>query len=402
MSSLNFAIDYPQYVGEIIGMLEESGHRAYIVGGCVRDAILGIPAHDYDVTTSALPEQIIRVFGEKRTVPTGIKQGTVTVLNGEPVEVTTFRIDGSYHDSRHPDSVSFTDDIIKDLSRRDFTVNAMAYNKSEGLIDPFGGREDIERRVIRGVGKAETRFDEDALRILRAFRFSAQLGFEIAPETLSAAEKCRGGLARISRERVGVEFRKLVCSGYPSQPLKLMKKTEIGEFISGDWYAPDETICILEGLSANPEVRLGAFFRGCDTVKATAILKNLKYSNKLISATLQVKNGSEAAKDGDAAEARKFIMRYGRSAVYAAEVACACSQISGDYAKLIADTARAGVCVSLSGLAVNGKDLAALGCRGAEIGRILSLLLGEVIDDPSLNTKSKLTDIAKQNMVSDK
>ena len=169
---------YPRYVADVITRLEECGHEAYIVGGSVRDMLLSKAPNDYDVTTSARPTETLEIFKDMRTIPTGLKHGTVTVMSrGNPIEITTFRIDGEYLDSRRPESVSFTDDVTADLSRRDFTVNAMAYSEKRGLIDVFGGKNDLEKRIIRAVRDPKERFSEDALRIMRAFRFSSQLGF---------------------------------------------------------------------------------------------------------------------------------------------------------------------------------------------------------------------------------
>ena len=179
---------YPEYIKNCIEMLEAAGYSAYAVGGAVRDSLLGKEPSDWDVTTSAKPEETLDVFKNFRTIPTGIKHGTVTVLENDgkkyiPVEITTFRIDGEYRDSRHPESVEFSKDVRDDLSRRDFTVNAMAFNEKEGIIDVFGGQNDLEKCIIRAVGDPEKRFSEDALRILRAFRFASQLEFEIEEST---------------------------------------------------------------------------------------------------------------------------------------------------------------------------------------------------------------------------
>lgn len=194
-------ITLPDDVKQIIETLEQHGYEGYAVGGCVRDSILGRIPNDWDITTSATPQQVKKLF--PRTVDTGIQHGTVTVLMGkEGYEVTTYRVDGEYEDARHPKEVIFTANLEEDLRRRDFTINAMAYNDSEGLVDVFGGRADIEQKVIRCVGNAEERFGEDALRIMRAVRFSAQLGFTVDPDTAEAAQKLAGTLSKISAERI--------------------------------------------------------------------------------------------------------------------------------------------------------------------------------------------------------
>jgi len=211
-------IELPKQVKQIITTLQEHGYEAYAVGGCVRDAMLGKEPQDWDITTSALPMQVKSLF--RRTVDTGIQHGTVTVLlDKEGFEVTTYRVDGKYEDGRHPKEVAFTASLTEDLKRRDFTINAMAYNEKEGLVDLFSGAEDLDRGIIRCVGVAKERFSEDALRILRAFRFSAQLDFTIEEETLAAAKELAGTLRKISAERIYAELTKLLLSEHPGRLL---------------------------------------------------------------------------------------------------------------------------------------------------------------------------------------
>lgn len=214
----SMVIELPRQVKQIINTLQEHGYEAYAVGGCVRDAMLGKEPQDWDITTSALPMQVKALF--RRTVDTGIQHGTVTVLlDKEGFEVTTYRVDGKYEDGRHPTEVAFTASLAEDLKRRDFTINAMAYNETEGLVDLFSGAEDLERGIIRCVGVAKERFSEDALRILRAFRFSAQLDFAIEDETLKAATELAGTLRKISAERIYAELTKLLLSEHPGRLL---------------------------------------------------------------------------------------------------------------------------------------------------------------------------------------
>lgn len=201
----------PSDIIKVLKHLNTAGYKAYIVGGCVRDSFMGKEPHDWDITTDASPEQIKEVFSDFRTIDTGIQHGTVTVIcNHTPVEITTFRIDGEYTDNRHPDSVEFTKDIKADLARRDFTINAIAYNPQEGIIDPFGGVEDIKNKIIRCVGSADKRFNEDALRILRAIRFSSVLGFEIEKETSESLIKNENLISGIAVERISSELLKLL------------------------------------------------------------------------------------------------------------------------------------------------------------------------------------------------
>lgn len=206
-------VEVPAPVNYIIQELEKCGHEAYMVGGCVRDSVLGRKPHDYDICTSATPDEILKAFPDEEIIPTGLQHGTVTILiNKEPFEVTAYRIDGDYSDNRRPDNVTFTKNLVEDLRRRDFTINAMAYNPKTGLIDPFNGMEDIKYKKIRCVGSAEDRFNEDALRILRAIRFEAQLGFAGLPETMFEIERQYDRLKNISIERINSEFCKIVAS----------------------------------------------------------------------------------------------------------------------------------------------------------------------------------------------
>lgn len=206
-------VEVPTPVNYIIQKLEKCGHEAYMVGGCVRDSVLGRKPHDYDICTSATPDEILKAFPNEEIIPTGLQHGTITILiNKEPFEVTTYRIDGDYSDNRRPDNVTFTKNLVEDLRRRDFTINAMAYNPKTGLIDPFNGMEDIKYKKIRCVGSAEDRFNEDALRILRAIRFEAQLGFAGFPETMFEIDRQYERLKNISVERINSEFCKIVAS----------------------------------------------------------------------------------------------------------------------------------------------------------------------------------------------
>ena len=209
-------IQMPVNANRIIHTLQEAGHEAYIVGGCVRDAILGKEPGDWDITTSAKPEEVKALF--RRTIDTGIEHGTVTVMfDKEGYEVTTYRVDGKYEDHRRPTSVTFTASLIEDMKRRDFTINAMAYNETEGVIDHFDGMGDLKRKMIRCVGEPKERFDEDALRILRALRFSAQLDFSIDEKTKEAIRNQAVYLKDISAERIHVELTKLLVSSHPER-----------------------------------------------------------------------------------------------------------------------------------------------------------------------------------------
>lgn len=224
-------IQIPSDIKKILSLLNESGYKAYAVGGCIRDSFMGRTPNDWDITTEASPEQIKEVFASFRTIDTGIRHGTVTVIcNHTPIEITTFRIDGEYTDNRHPDSVEFTKDVKEDLARRDFTVNAIAYNPEEGIIDPFGGIEDIRNKIIRCVGSPDKRFNEDALRILRAIRFSSTLGFEIEQETSESIIRNEKLISGIAVERISTELLKLL-TGINVHSVLLNYKSVLAVFI---------------------------------------------------------------------------------------------------------------------------------------------------------------------------
>lgn len=214
-------MEIPQGIAEILTKLEAAGFEAYIVGGCVRDSLMGKQPHDFDITTSALPEETMSLFEGYKVIPTGLKHGTVTVLcEGEPVEITTYRVDGDYADGRHPDEVRFTRSLSEDVARRDFTMNGIAYSPTRGLFDEFGGAEDIRRGLIRCIGDPDKRFCEDALRILRALRFSAVLGFTIEENTAASIRRNKGLLARVSGERILTELQKLLCGRNAGEVLR--------------------------------------------------------------------------------------------------------------------------------------------------------------------------------------
>ena len=245
----------PKYVRTVIQQLDSSGYSAFLVGGCVRDLFMGRRPSDYDIATSAYPEDVMKLFPS--TYPTGMKHGTVTVLkNGHPLEITTFRADGVYSDGRRPDSVTFTPDIFGDLKRRDFTINAMAWSEQNGLIDPYGGRDDLLKKIIRCVGEPADRFHEDALRILRAWRFSAMLGFEIEQNTADAALKLKERLRLVSPERVHAELCKMLLSKHAGALLDLVNKGLLEHF--GARNAP-ETLLRLSKTERDLPSRAAAF-----------------------------------------------------------------------------------------------------------------------------------------------
>lgn len=396
----------PGYVNNCINMLEASGHSAYAVGGAVRDSLLGKEPFDWDVTTSATPNEIIEVFSSFRTVPTGIKHGTVTVLfevegKSAPIEITTFRIDGEYHDSRHPDSVEFSSKLTDDLSRRDFTINAMAYCERDGLVDIFDGREDLKNGIIRTVGEAEKRFSEDALRILRAFRFSAQLGFEIEEKTLNAASKCATLLKNIARERVGVEFKKLLSSTKPVYALQTMIEMGIWCELFGE-ILPDKSIIVkLETLENCFETRLAALISDLSLDEKEELLTSLRLSNnekKEIMKLSTVKSFVlDASFEKNEVQARRFLHLYSSVAEQALQLLKFWGK--DHFAELVSAQMQKKVPLSIADLDVRGTDLLPL-CEGdyKKVGLILAFLLERVIEDPDLNHKENLIEIVKKEL----
>ncbi len=412
----------PEYVKNCIDELSRAEFSAYAVGGAVRDGLLGLKPSDFDVSTSARPEEILAVFSHRRTIPTGIKHGTITVLfeDGEklsPIEITTFRIDGEYRDSRHPESVSFSKDVHDDLSRRDFTVNAMAYNESEGIIDAHGGARDLEARVIRAVGDPETRFNEDALRILRAFRFAAQLEFEIEPSTLSAAKTCAPLLKNIARERIGVEFKKLLASSGVSYALEKMIENGVWSslfttatpvtaaestpppFTVANMDKMAKTVARLSELSNGQfATRLAVLLADLDITAREDFLNSLRLSNeekRLVLRLCRVKDFDLSDNKSTERLARQFLHLYANVLPLASEVLRFYNPCAMDFLRVIELESAQKRPLEISDLAVNGNDLLPL-CRGnhKQVGLLLKSLLNSVIDDPALNTKEKLLSIA--------
>lgn len=400
----------PNYVKNCINALNEAGYKAYAVGGAVRDSILGKEPFDWDVTTSAMPEETLRTFANKRTIPTGLAHGTVTVLFEEdekthPVEITTFRVDGEYLDSRHPESVSFSRELTDDLSRRDFTVNAMAWNENEGIIDPFEGQKDIENKLIRAVGDPETRFTEDALRILRAYRFAAQLVFDIEEKTLVASASCAHLLKKIARERVGAEFKKLLAA--PKVSYSLTKMIENGVWSAlFDVPAPKhhQIIELSDTPNGNFAIRLSAIITDMTDEERDALLTSLRLSNaekKLTLRLCKVKSFDVSAlkKDDLGAAARRFLHLWGDIYTEATEMLRFFNQ-STDSSELlyaIEFEKSKNRCLALADLAVKGSDLLPL-CKGdhKKVGLTLSALLERVIEDPTLNDKNTLLSLAEK------
>ncbi len=387
-------MQYPSSVQIIIDRLYANGESAYIVGGSVRDMLLGGTPHDFDITTSSLPQRTAEIFSDMRLISTGLKHGTLTVIcQGEAIEITTFRIDGIYTDSRHPDRVEFTRDIALDLSRRDFTVNAMAYNKSEGLLDLFGGENDLRARIIRAVGDADTRFEEDALRILRAFRFCAQLDFDIAPDTLEGARRKAHKLEFVARERIANEFLRLICSSAAPRALHLMRQTGVLKYVIGEQLPDSALFDVICKMPPEPCARLSVLLCGFEREHAAQILTSLRASSKLKTSTLAIAVGCKSAVAAPA-DARRLIANCGIYAPHAAMLGEILGiSPDGAYQITLHEQSKPH---SLAELKINGKDIATLGVRGKQIGSILKRILAAVIEQPELNERDTLLSLAEQ------
>lgn len=392
----------PKEIAEVLQRLTSAGHRAYAVGGCIRDTLLGEIPNDWDVTTSALPEEVLEVFGDERTIPTGLKHGTVTVMkNRSPIEITTFRIDGAYSDSRHPEQVTFSDRISDDLSRRDFTVNALAWNKENGIVDCFDGISDLKAGVIRAVGVPEKRFEEDALRILRAYRFSARLGFAIEEKTRNALISGAPRLKNISRERISSEICRLVIAKDAYSVLKMLEADGIFPYIfdGAPYKLPSDAVLHrINELPTEFEDRLGFLLRGSSEEDIQAWLKGLRLSNRQFRDIMTLADTEAMVPTAPATEyeSRKLLSSYGDLTERALHIASLHGVDTDQTAAEVARAQKNGDCVSIGALAVGGKDLIAEGiASGAALGKILSGLLELVLHDPSKNTRESLLFEAK-------
>lgn len=404
-------IKMPKGAEFIIRSLEKSGFEAYIVGGCVRDAVLGREPEDWDITTSARPEEVKSIF--RTTVDTGIEHGTVTVLlpkdeTGEEVrsfELTTFRIDGEYEDSRHPKRVSFTSSLTEDLARRDFTINAMAYHMDMGLIDPFSGMIDLENKTLRAVGKAEERFKEDALRMMRGIRFSAQLNFSLEEDCFMGMRKLRENLGKVSKERIAVELWKLLASEHPEK-VEMLFSTGLSPYITRDFPKIGEAgIPILIPEAPKEKIlRFGLFLRNVP-MYAGKILRELKLDRMTIDgasrfAKLFSENEVEnpyalrkrIALDGMKMTRDFYVMQEAilkkKENTESDRIYLAVLQERVEWLKEIEKRQD---CVSFSEMQLGGKDLISLGVSpGKALGELLHYAFDYVLHYPSENDKEKL------------
>ena len=438
-------IELPRKVVLIIKNLQRHGYDAYAVGGCVRDSILNRKPEDWDITTSAKPEQVKRIF--RCTVDTGIEHGTVTVLIGKDgFEVTTYRVDGLYEDGRHPKEVTFTSRLEEDLKRRDFTINAMAYNDDERLVDAFGGMRDLNYHLIRCVGDPKERFSEDALRILRAVRFSAQLAFPIEPETAEAIKSLAPNLEKISAERIQAELVKLLVSDHPE---RIQDACELGitKVVLPEWDdmvgvkqntphhkydVAAHTVHALQNVKNDKVLRLTMLFHdmgkpvmkttdenGRDHFKGHAIaseqiaktvMKRLKFDNDTIRKVTKLVAYHDYRMEPTGANVRRAMHEIGVELFpYYLAVRLADTKAQSSYERrgklehiiqireLYRNALRNKECVTLKDLAVTGTDLINLGIApGKELGTLLNELLDMVIEDPAWNQKGKLCDYVKE------
>lgn len=441
-------MELPLYVCEVLEKLADSGFEAYCVGGCVRDHLLGQCPDDYDVTTSALPEQIISVFSGYKLLTVGLKHGTVTVIiDGKAVEVTTFRCDGDYIDHRHPDKVSFKSRLEDDLSRRDLTINAMAYNPATGIVDPFGGRSDLKSGIIRCVGDPMKRFDEDGLRILRALRFASRFGFEIDKATSDAIHRQRYLLSYISAERINHElcgvltgecyrilqdYPDIICEIIPEmyacigfeQRSKYHDKTVYGHIIATVAAAEPSVkfrLAMLLHDIGKPNcffVKDGAghFYGHAEVSRdiAAKVLGRLRFSNKITDEVLFLIENHGIVINDDTRSIRRGLARYGKQGFLdlikvhyydtcgkAPEYFCE-KELFDSIRKHTLDFLEKEPPMSLSKLKVNGTDVAALGFTGKAIGEALRFLLSAVIDGECENNKDELISLLRDKLSCEK
>lgn len=390
----------------LLTRLHAAGYAAYAVGGCVRDSLLGQTPHDWDLCTSATPEQVLELFGEAHCIPTGLQHGTVTVKHGgELYEITTFRTEGAYSDGRHPDHVAFVPDVKEDLARRDFTINAMAYNAEEGLIDPFGGQNDLAVGIVRAVGEPQRRFEEDALRILRLYRFAARFGFAIDPATGQAARTLCRHLDCVSEERIAEELSRLLAAPAPGAYLEAEVLAVI--FPELDAAELPESRRILDALEPGMEhvpVRLAALLCPLGEAGARAALRRLKCSNALTGTVATLVREAAAGMPGAALTltARRFLSRYDLATITNLTALCSARhpEQAEAFAALQQEAARlveTNACCRINQLAVNGRDLMDAGVRpGPGLRRVLDALLEQVLTGQLPNEKAALLAAAAQ------
>ena len=390
---------------ELLDTLHRAGYAAYVVGGCVRDSLLGLTPHDWDLCTSALPQQGMELFGEEKCIPTGLQHGTVTVKQGGGLyEITTFRTEGAYTDGRHPDEVHFVPDVREDLARRDFTINAMAYNEKEGLVDPFGGQTDLQSGILRAVGVPHQRFTEDALRILRLYRFAARFGFSIDPPTAQAAQELCAHLDCVSVERIEEELAKLLSAPAPAAYLdEKILGVVLPELSPEALAAAKPVVDACPAGAENLPIRLAALLLSLSEDGIRRTLKRLRCSNALIEeAAVLVREAVPGVPVSLNIYARRLLGKYNLCTVQrlAALGTALQPEHAADFAALseLAEQLDAdGVCCRVSQLAVNGRDLMAAGVpAGPGIRKVLEALLDGVIREEYPNERQALLAAVQQ------
>ena len=390
---------------ELLETLHRAGYAAYVVGGCVRDSLLGLTPHDWDLCTSALPQQGMELFGAEKCIPTGLQHGTVTVKQGGGLyEITTFRTEGAYTDGRHPDEVHFVPDVREDLARRDFTINAMAYNEKEGLVDPFGGQADLQSGILRAVGVPHQRFTEDALRILRLYRFAARFGFSIDPPTAQAAQELCAHLDCVSVERIEEELAKLLSAPAPAAYLDEKILGVVLPELSQEALAAAKPVvdACPAGEQALP-VRLAALLLSLGEDGTRRTLRRLRCSNACIEETaVLVREAVPGVPVSLNIYARRLLGKYNLCTVQrlAALGTALQPEHAADFTALseLAERLDAdGVCCRVSQLAVNGRDLMAAGVpAGPGIRKVLEALLDGVIREEYSNERQALLTAVQQ------
>ena len=392
----------------LLDRLHAAGHAAYAVGGCVRDSLLGLVPHDWDLCTSATPAEVLALFGEEHCIPTGLQHGTVTIKsNGNLYETTTFRTEGAYSDGRHPDAVHFVPDVKEDLARRDFTINAMAYSAEEGLIDPFGGRADLAAGIVRAVGEPERRFEEDALRILRLYRFAARFGFALDPATGEAAKALSRHLDCVSAERIAEELSRLLAAPKPGTYLEPAVLAVLFPELNLEMLP--EICRIIDALTPGMEhfpVRLAALLCPLGEAGARAPLKRLKVSNALGNQVSILVKESKNILENDLRslhlQTRKMMGIYGLQTLeeladlWSAQDPKKKEQVE-EFRRYAEWLEQNHVCCRVNQLAVNGRDLMAAGVApGPGLRRVLEGLLEQVITGRLPNEKAALLAAAAQ------
>ena len=410
-------INLPSKVKYIIDKLKASGFEGYAVGGCVRDSLLGKTPEDWDICTNALPEQIKTVFKNERVIETGIKHGTVSVIiDHEPFEITTYRTEGVYSDNRRPDSVSFVGNLIEDLKRRDFTVNAMAYNEDEGLVDIYNGQDDLKNKVIRCVGNPNERFLEDALRIMRAIRFSAVLGFDIEQKTKEAIFTEKNRIKNIATERINVEFMKTIMS---DNPIVLYEYKDVINVFLKNALSVDKKVCqVISELKKDKAIRLFVLMnslykdeKSIDNIKSALV--GLKCDNKTIKRVLEIEDIYKKDLPENLIECRKMVSVHDLGVVLdyvdIKKTFASVEKDEDDIKKcnivlgFLGQIQEKKLCTKIAELDINGAHLEAMGIKeGKLIGKILADLLLEVIEERVCNTNKSLIDYCKKYLKGNK